>query len=873
MKVNNDSGTKTQDDSDLVVDHAGNIYAIWEDYRNGNGDIYFAKSTNGGSTWTDPNIRINTDSGSDSQYHPAIAVDSEGNIYAVWGDYRNGDIDIYFAKSTDKGATWSDPNIKINTDVGTSSQLNPSIAVDTGDNIYVVWEDFRNDNHDIYFSNSSDGGMTWLATNVIINSDVGTAGQYSPSIAINSNGGIYVVWEDYRNGNGDIYFANSTDGGIRWTDPNTKINNDTGSFDQYYPALDVDQADNVYCVWEDNRNGDSDIYFARSTGGGASWTNSDIQINTDVTTDGQFHPDLSLDSDGIVYVAWEDYRNGDSDIYFASSTDYGVSWTDPNLRVNNDTGFEGQYNPSIAVDFRGTIYIIWEDDRNGNYDIFFTGHGPSLFLPYSESLSVDGFLGSTQEIQHLLNDKPEFMFTYRDPNSELCSQYNVSLWSVDESTLLWFCNLTDSVPSGSDITVTYNTAPYPTNGPTLEDGTSYKLMVSFANSTGIWGHISEVEFHMNEVLAPVIPVTPLDDSLIEASTDQTVSWTSPGIDSEGDSPVSYSWEVANDSNFVNIVESGSGTDTTLGEFDTTLSANFYWRVNLTDGWETSSYGNQPDGYWNFTTYTPPGNDPPTITNQLDVPAKAYLGIPLTFTFSASDNDSDPIIWSKVSGPSWLYIGSDNGTIYGTPPSGAIGPNNFTIQVSDGKGGIDSHTFMIEVESTPTSNELPVITNKGSTPTTTMVNTSLSFTFSATDADLDSFYWSKVSGPAWLSIGQTNGTIYGTPTDGDIGSNEFTIQVSDGKGGTDNHTFTIKVQSGSDGDGGDGNGGDGDGGDGNGREITDSESLPIWPILFIIIVVFIVLVLLLLMRMKKPRKKTGSPNGLSDEGDTSMDFHG
>jgi hypothetical protein len=155
----------------------------------------------------------------------------------------------------------------------------------------------------------------------------------------------------------------------------------------------------------------------------------------------------------------------------------------------------------------------------------------------------------------------------------------------------------------------------------------------------------------------------------------------------------------------------------------------------------------------------------------------------------------------------------------------------------------------------------------------MVNTSLSFTFSATDADLDSFYWSKVSGPAWLSIGQTNGTIYGTPTDGDIGSNEFTIQVSDGKGGTDNHTFTIKVQSGSDGDGGDGNGGDGDGGDGNGREITDSESLPIWPILFIIIVVFIVLVLLLLMRMKKPRKKTGSPNGLSDEGDTSMDFHG
>jgi hypothetical protein len=798
IMVNSDSSSSRQENPTMAVDSSGRIFVAWQDDRNGHLDIYFANSLDSGLTWTSEK-RINSDSGSSDQYLPSLTTDSLGNLFLVWEDFRNGDWDIYYAKSNDLGATWTDPNVRVNTDSGDDTQFDPTITVDSAGNIYAAWEDFRNGNWDIYFACSTDGGATWSDPNIKINSDDGTDSQTNPSIAVDSSGAIYVTWQDNRNGDLDIFFAKSLDGGGTWTNPNKKINTDNSNEIQRNPSLFVDSSGFIYLAWQDYRNSNADIYFAKSTDGGETWTNPNIKVNTDNGTHGQFNPSIVVDHAQNIFLTWQDNRNVDLDIYFASSTDGGSNWTDPNLRVNDDLTSETQRFPILALDSSGFIYVAWQDRRNGDYDIYSSSMFPLTPLPSADSLSVD---------------------------------YNTS----------------DSLPSGSEITITYNTAPYPTDGPPLEDGTTYRLRVSVANSSGVWSAAYDVEFHMNEVLAPVIPISPQDDSLIEASTDQTVTWTSPGKDSEGDSPVSYAWEVATDSNFVNIVESGSGTDTTSGQFDTTQSTNFYWRVNLTDSWETSSYGNPPDGYWNFTTYNPPENNPPTITNKLEVPAKAYVGIPLTFTFTAADNDSDPMTWSKISGENWLNIGLDNGTIYGTPASETIGANNFQIQVSDGKGGIDSHPFIIEVEATPTSNELPVITNIVSIPTTVTANSSLSFTFSATDTDLDSLYWNKVSGPEWLKIGQTNGTIYGIPTSDDIGPNEFTFRVSDGKGGTDNHTFTITVQSGSDGDGGDGNGGDGDG-----HEKSSSESSNLWLLIIIIIVILAVISSLLLIRKKKPKE--------------------
>lgn len=769
----------------MVVDDAGRAYCAWQDRRNGDEDIYFAKSTDYGESWSNPNIIIY--SGPEDQTSPSLAMNFEGTLYIVWEDDRNPDSDIYFARSFDGGDTWPQPHFRVNTSGARQSE--PAIAVDSSGVIYVVWEDDREGHYDIYFAKSEDRGETWTDA-IDINSDWKSSTQLDPTIAVDTAGTIYVAWEDQINDDFDIYFGKSIDGGNTWTDPSIQINTDQTTMGQTNPTMGVGGEGEVYLAWQDNRWNNLDIYFASSNNSGDSWSNPNIKINTDSTAIQQ-NPALAVSPTGTIYVTWDDWRNGDVDIYFSYSTNGGKEWKDPNLRVVDDTSAENQGSSTLAVGANGPVFVAWGDKRDDPYDIFAATATAVNPIPTAEFLSVEGYPALTFGIQHIIPSQPTFSFIYTDPHSDSMARYNLTVWDEGGYSLLWVCDRTHNASSGSFVNVTYNTDPYPTNGPSLEDGTTYKLRIKVQNTTGVWGIESEVDFHMNEVLTPMTPVSPSDGSILLAFDNQTVSWTSPGPDSEGDYPLTYFWEVASDPDFTTILESGYGTDNQSTAFDTSPSGYFYWRVNLSDGWEISEYGNQPDGYWVFSTYTPfAGNHPPTITNKDSVPTKVVVNSSIIFTFNATDPDSDPLTWGKISGSGWLHLDPNNGTIYGTPSWEALGFNEFKIQVSDGKGGYDNHTFKIDVNKL---NNPPKITNRDLVPTKATVKSAVNFTFLATDLDGDTLSWSKISGPEWLKIDVFNGTIYGTPSEDNLGSNSFTIEVSDGRGGFDNHTFIIKVE--------------------------------------------------------------------------------
>ncbi|HUW12953.1 MAG TPA: right-handed parallel beta-helix repeat-containing protein [Anaerolineae bacterium] len=320
VKVNDDTSGRHHSPA-IEVDGPGNAYAVWEGTPTfWPHDIYFDYRSAEANWGADAKVNDNPKDADHGE--PAIAVDSTGSAYLLWVDYRNDPdgacnetcyTDIYFSHRPAAGS-WG-PNVKVNDDAGTGSQWWPSIALDSAGNAFAVWVDGRGGNDDIYFSYRPAGGI-WGA-NIKVNDDVGSARQYRPVIAVESSGDAYAIWWDNRSGNDDIYFSYRPIGGD-WG-PNVRVNDDTGGANQKWPSVSVDgSTGNACAVWVDQRWGHNDIYSAYRPANG-DWS-PNVKVNDTDGTAFTWVLDTALGANGRVYAIWQDARNGNDDIYFA----YGV---------------------------------------------------------------------------------------------------------------------------------------------------------------------------------------------------------------------------------------------------------------------------------------------------------------------------------------------------------------------------------------------------------------------------------------------------------------------------------------------------------------------------------------------------------------------
>ncbi|HET6443307.1 MAG TPA: putative Ig domain-containing protein [candidate division Zixibacteria bacterium] len=187
------------------------------------------------------------------------------------------------------------------------------------------------------------------------------------------------------------------------------------------------------------------------------------------------------------------------------------------------------------------------------------------------------------------------------------------------------------------------------------------------------------------------------------------------------------------------------------------------------------------------------NDPPGFLVDPVVEASAAEGSPYTGTIvdDASDPDiGDTLSFSKESGPSWLTVAAD-GALSGTPASSDIGQNNFQVTVTDGAGANDTAALQITVLNT---NDPPAFTSDPIIEASATEDTPYTSTIAddAADPDAgDTLTFSKQSGPLWLTV-TSDGALSGTPLDGDVGLNSFTVDVSDGNGGSDQAELQIFV---------------------------------------------------------------------------------
>ncbi len=385
--------------------------AVWADERSCDHcpDIYFARSTNGGHSWSADILVKDTCDPDDPPYPvcpclhtPDIAVRAKDESYwVVWQhDPINPDEgDIYYAVNYDGGANWYPATPPTPVYTGMGKQLLPRIAPHAQSGyLYTVWEDERDDAGDVYISRyNPDVDSAW-STPVKVSDDTTGAEQREPNLAVDADGNVYVVWEDLReNDDGEIYFSrwiSGTWGTGTWS-ANSRLSDPTMDWANG-PDIVTRPGGVLFAAWKERvptgpATYDFQIVVARSGNRGDTWSRLVEHRLYNASASNAFYasPAIGVDPLGRVYVAWlhsPDSQASTSNVLFFLSPDGGEHWTEPRVlsrqpqnKVDVDTV------PALASDFEGQIVVAWQDFREGSStQVYATGYPADHYLASGE---------------------------------------------------------------------------------------------------------------------------------------------------------------------------------------------------------------------------------------------------------------------------------------------------------------------------------------------------------------------------------------------------------------------------------------------------------------------------------------------------------
>jgi N-acetylneuraminic acid mutarotase len=281
----------------------GNFVLVWQTNRAGNYDIYAQRINSKGEKIGQ---EIIVSAAINGQQYPSVAADSYGNFVVTWFDYRNGNPDIYAQRFDSYGN-------KVGLDIAVctlpSSQSWPTIAIDKNGQFTITWYDSRSGaSSDIYaqrFDRNGDpiGGDIPVCT--------APYDQLNPSIVVNSKNDIIICWMDYRNvSDYDVYCQRFKSDGSK-LGPEILVSD--AIHGQMYPTISVGSSDQFVITWEDNRNLSTWDIYAQLLDADGNKQGTDLQVTNEPAN--QQRPFIAVDSKDNFTIVWQDDRNGPLDIF------------------------------------------------------------------------------------------------------------------------------------------------------------------------------------------------------------------------------------------------------------------------------------------------------------------------------------------------------------------------------------------------------------------------------------------------------------------------------------------------------------------------------------------------------------------------------
>jgi uncharacterized repeat protein (TIGR01451 family) len=555
-----------------------------------------------------------------------------GNLYMSWTSFGGPVTGIVLSRSIDGNASWSPPISLTDGDIQGSI---PGVVPDG--TVYVVFGRsifFGPTPGTIEFVKSTNGGVTFGAPAVAANitaipyelpDPFGFAHNFRspaslPAFAVSpTNGNLYIAWADYRNGDSDIYFASSTNGGTNWTTP-VRLNDDPlhNGIDQFQPQVSVAPNGRVAVMWFDRRlpcpdlpwipsghigmvNACIDTFVTRSYNDGQSWTaNARASAQTwDWTIN------LPLDGGGNGFIG--DYQG------IASNNEYDF----PFWNATANLGENAQNYQEVFVARMPVPYFnLSSSDKSVTPDVVLPG-GTLAYTITLENLGLDN------DPAVILSDSVPISTTFI--TGSLVFPSGSGGYDPSTNVITW----TGGVDTGQPIQIRFQVSVAPdaldgqqvVNNAIVHDGagTEYSLV---ANAT----------VNVNPIILSTIPAE--GDNSVPITSTLVVTFSKP-MDTS-----SLAYDVSPDPGGWLASWNGNGTAVTLTHnlfeynqlYTVTLSANDMLGFPLVSG--------PVPNPWTFTTSI---GAAPTIL--ATIPVDGETGIPITQSLEITF--SEPVITSTL----------------------------------------------------------------------------------------------------------------------------------------------------------------------------------------------------------------------------------
>ncbi|MBN2619514.1 T9SS type A sorting domain-containing protein [candidate division WOR-3 bacterium] len=350
-----------------TTDGSGRIWAAWVTGRSNNygrTEICAASRFNG--SWSTPQI---IDAFEYWDFFPSMTCDAAGHAVLSWSRCYGRNYDIFL--STHSGSNWGTP---YRVSSRAADALHPAMTVDGDARLWVTLERWNHMNGDIYCRYHD--GAAWQSMFAVT---IDPANDYKPKMATDSSGIAWTTWTSERwEDNMNIYVKNYNPGTGHWENLHRITSNTAQDLD---PQICVDGDGTVYVAWTTWRHGNSDIYESHYDG--VSWS-APHPVSTESSRDE--HCCLVVDQDGYVWCVWQTDRTGDLEVigkYYKDDEWQGMS------NVSNNSGCM-DILPQATLDDSGYVWVLFQTDRNNNWDIYASRLYSDLIEPEVTVIAPNG---------------------------------------------------------------------------------------------------------------------------------------------------------------------------------------------------------------------------------------------------------------------------------------------------------------------------------------------------------------------------------------------------------------------------------------------------------------------------------------------------